>query len=75
MLGGESTSAPILKGSIANLRQPSTGLTLSCFGPSNPPTVLTPDRQLASCKATNVTLLFAVPTFMEVSQPTHVGPA
>ena len=49
--------------------QPSTGMTLSLFHPAKPPIVLTPDRQVASCKATNATLLFAVPSFMEVSEP------
>ncbi|KLO18919.1 acetyl-CoA synthetase-like protein [Schizopora paradoxa] len=44
---------------------PSTGVILSAFAPSSPPVVPTPPRMLESCKATGVTLLFAIPSFME----------
>ncbi|KAI5123110.1 hypothetical protein M0805_001466 [Coniferiporia weirii] len=44
---------------------PSTGMTLALFYPTQPPVGLTPDRQLSSCVATGVTLLFGIPHFME----------
>ncbi|KLO12999.1 acetyl-CoA synthetase-like protein [Schizopora paradoxa] len=45
---------------------PSSGVILSAFGPKWSPIVPTAPRMLSSCKATGVTILFAIPSFMEV---------
>ncbi|KAI0058351.1 acetyl-CoA synthetase-like protein [Artomyces pyxidatus] len=51
-----------------------TGMTAAVFKPSSPPTIPTPERYLEDALATNSTVLFTVPSFIEAwfRNPVHV---
>lgn len=51
------------------VRQSTTGMAIAVFKPSVPPILPTPERLLDAILETKTTVLFCVPSIIEVSSP------
>ncbi|KAA1476420.1 acetyl-CoA synthetase-like protein [Dentipellis sp. KUC8613] len=58
-------TAPVFPRTILNVDQAATGVVLTCYKPSVPPVVPTPENFLASIVATRSDIAYGVPAFIE----------